>query len=291
MVRFDENSHTYTSQAGIDYTSVTTLIGKYKEPFDEDFWSSYKAIEKFIIKNNSRKFWEDYKSKVGIKNIVKQFNNKSTDSNKLLILQYKKEILLEWEYEKNVACNNGTDFHKRRESEWLASKSHIKDSIVFNTGIQTLQDNIPVPLESLSDGVYSELLLWNNYYEVAGQADIVYIETIDNTRYIDIDDYKTNKEIKETSFYNKKTRKYKCMTYPLNRIMDCNMKHYEIQLSTYAYMLERCGYVVRSLNFQHYNNIGTKDNPEYKFNKNYSFKYLKKEVMSMLNHFKNNKDN
>lgn len=45
-VFFNEESHTYKDKYdGSDYISATQLIGKYKQPFDENFWSSYKALE------------------------------------------------------------------------------------------------------------------------------------------------------------------------------------------------------------------------------------------------------
>jgi hypothetical protein len=36
-ITFDEPSHTYThNETGEKYTSVTTLLGKYKKPFDSE---------------------------------------------------------------------------------------------------------------------------------------------------------------------------------------------------------------------------------------------------------------
>ena len=49
-VAFQEDGHKYFNlkDSSIVYTSVTTLIGKYEPPFDSDFVSKYKALEKLI---------------------------------------------------------------------------------------------------------------------------------------------------------------------------------------------------------------------------------------------------
>lgn len=293
MVIFEEGEHKYTTLDGTEYTSVTTVIGKYKEEFDSIFWSTYKAIERFVINTKSEKEWKSLKSELNPKGIVRSFdlNNLPEYISKNEILSIRNEILIDWEYEKDTACRNGTGFHKSREEEWLSSNKHIIEGKSFNTGNATISkdSNIPLPLEELSDGIYSELTLWNNYYGVAGQADKVIIETIGKNRYIDIDDYKTNKEISLKSYYNPKTKRNKTMLYPLTSIMDCNYYHYKLQINTYAYLLKCAGYIPRNLTFRHYSNIGTKEVPDYMFNKLYLLEYDERSVVKMLNHFKRSK--
>ena len=43
-VWFREKDHVYgnINDPTINYTSVTTLIGKYELPYDREFWSKYK---------------------------------------------------------------------------------------------------------------------------------------------------------------------------------------------------------------------------------------------------------
>ena len=76
-ITFDEPSHTYThNETGEKYTSVTTLLGKYKKPFDAE------GMSKHIAKREG----------------VSQ------------------ECVLEmWEKEKNRACDRGTEIHKLLE--------------------------------------------------------------------------------------------------------------------------------------------------------------------------------
>ena len=46
-IAFNEAYHRYwnVNDASKKFISVTTLIEKFGQPFDKDFWSSYKALE------------------------------------------------------------------------------------------------------------------------------------------------------------------------------------------------------------------------------------------------------
>lgn len=72
-VKFDEESHTYTHDVYGKFISVTTLLGKYKKPFDSDMHAQRVAEREGVTK----------------------------------------ELVLEmWEIEKNKACDKGTKIHK-----------------------------------------------------------------------------------------------------------------------------------------------------------------------------------
>ena len=59
-VCFNEESHIYWDETNENdkYTSVTTLIHKFTQPFDKDFWSGYKALEKLIPKEIPREIYK-----------------------------------------------------------------------------------------------------------------------------------------------------------------------------------------------------------------------------------------
>ena len=42
---FTEADHKYTDENNLVYTSVTTLLEKYKVPFDNNFWSMYTGLK------------------------------------------------------------------------------------------------------------------------------------------------------------------------------------------------------------------------------------------------------
>lgn len=49
-VAFNDEVHRYwnVNDNSINYISVTTMIERYGQPYDKEFWSSYKALEKIL---------------------------------------------------------------------------------------------------------------------------------------------------------------------------------------------------------------------------------------------------
>lgn len=92
--------------------------------------------------------------------------------------------------------------------------------------------------------------------------------------------HNTNREIKQKSYFDKTTRKYQTMKFPLNNLMDCNFYHYSLQLSLYAYLLKQINpkFKIKSLRIVHtdHNNKVTE----------YKCEYLKDDVERMLKHYK-----
>ena len=92
--------------------------------------------------------------------------------------------------------------------------------------------------------------------------------------------HNTNKEIKTKGAYNAATKGTVNMKYPLNNLPDVNFYHYTMQLSTYAWMLQKINpnFVIKDLILNHYDHNGN--------NTLYHCDYLKKEVERMLYDYK-----
>jgi ATP-dependent exoDNAse (exonuclease V) beta subunit len=59
-VKLDHENHVYTNtDTGETYTSVTTLIGSYKKPFDSDKWSSIVAKREGVSQKEILNRWKD----------------------------------------------------------------------------------------------------------------------------------------------------------------------------------------------------------------------------------------
>lgn len=92
--------------------------------------------------------------------------------------------------------------------------------------------------------------------------------------------HNTNKQIKKTSFYDKKTKTSEKLKYPLNNLDNCNYSVYNMQLSTYAWMIQqlhpewKCKELIL-VHFDHSDNMTT-----------YKMDYLKDEVEKMLTFWK-----
>jgi hypothetical protein len=70
------------------------------------------------------------------------------------------------------------------------------------------------------------------------------------------------------------------MKYPLNNIEDCNFWHYTLQLSTYAWMIEKINpnFNIKDLIIVHYDHNNKQTI--------YHLEYLKEDVEKMLRHYK-----
>lgn len=264
---FKEEGHTYESndQDKIDWISVTSLINMFKEPFDG------KTQAKKSSKNKRSK-WYGMTSK---------------------------EILDAWENEKNRAIKLGNWYHNQREADILDFKTIEKDGIEIPIVKPIIkEDGIKLaPEQKLSDGVYPEHLVYLKSAKICGQADVV--EIVNGI--ININDYKTNKEIKEKGYTNWEgiTKK---LYNPVSHLDDCHLNHYSLQLSIYAYIIKKHNpkLKVGKLTIQHvkFKQIGT-DKNGYPINehingepileeiKMYDLPYLKNEVINIINWLKN----
>lgn len=92
--------------------------------------------------------------------------------------------------------------------------------------------------------------------------------------------HNTNKEIKKKSFYDKNKRSSERMRYPLNNFDDTNFWHYTLQLSLYAWMIEKIDprFNIKGLTLIHYDH---NDNCE-----TYECEYRKEDIERLLLFYK-----
>jgi hypothetical protein len=251
----------------IKWTSVTSFVGMFKPKFDAE-----KQAKK--SSKNKRSKWYGMTPK---------------------------EILAAWDGESQRAIGLGNWYHDEREKRLLEFKTIERDGtevpiikpIVDQNGIKI------APEQKLSEGVYPEHFVYLKSAGLCGQADLV---SIVNGK-INILDYKTNKEIKEKGFTNWEGITSK-MYNPVSHLDDCNIKHYNLQLSLYAYIIKKHNPKLKigNLEIQHvifekkgedkfgypitkYNN---QDEPIIKEIKMYNLPYLKDEVQSLIMWLKDN---
>lgn len=279
-VKYSDAEHVYWDDEG-KYISVTTLIGHYCQPFDKEFWSSYKALEKLLSKEDfkmEKKMLLDTK-KVHLKYYIDMYNITEADYNRA-----KQDILDTWQKENIASCERGTKIHAELEKSILGNKeTDLKKygfggKFVVNTNESLEKNN--TSLLDVERGVFPEYLVYrksdDGILKVAGQIDLLVKDGND----IYIIDYKTNKKLEEKSYYNPTTKKFTMMKYPLSNLMDCNMLHYTMQLSTYAWMIQKLNpkFNIRQLKIIHFDHQGNV--------KEHELNYLKKEVERMLKDYK-----
>lgn len=275
-VAFVEETHKYfnVDDPSKEYISVTTLIHRYIQPFMKEFWSAYKALEKLLPKdswNIEKKSLQN--SKKFDKEILEQYGISELEFNKT-----QQEILDMWDEENKKSCERGTKIHAEIEQSFYDSPKEISLK-KFGIGgkFECKKDYSELDLEY---GVYPEYLIYresaDKVLRLAGQVDLI----VKRGNEIIIIDHKSNKKIDQKSFYNSKSKSSAKMKYPLNTLDDCNYNHYALQLSTYAWMLQKINpnFIIKDLILNHYDHNGN--------NTLYHCPYLKNEVEKMLIHYK-----
>ena len=273
---FEEDAHIYydVTQPEKKFISVTTLIEKFGQPFDKEFWSAYKALEKLLSKSD---FDIEKKSLLN----TKKFNKtilEAYDIDENLFNKEQQAILDTWDEENRRSCERGTKIHAELENSFYKKGKDI-DLSKYQIGgkFECRKDHTALDLEN---GVYPEYLISRVSDDgklcIAGQIDLL----IKKGNKIIIGDWKTNKEIKMKSFFDKNTRSTVKMKFPLNHLDDVNYWHYTLQLSTYAWMIQKLNpeFEIEDLvlvHFDHNDNMTV-----------YHLEYLKDEVERMLAFYK-----
>tara|TARA_R110000765_G_scaffold357274_1_gene447375 strand:+ start:2314 stop:3147 length:834 start_codon:yes stop_codon:yes gene_type:complete len=272
-VIFKEDGHVYESldenldKDKINWTSVTSFIGKFKPKFDRD-----KQAKK--SSKNKRSKWYGMTPN---------------------------EIKKAWDNETQRAIGLGNWYHNQREENLCEFKSIEREGVIVPI-IRPIIDKAGIkiaPGQKLSDGVYPEHFVYLKSLSLCGQADLVSIVNGN----INILDYKTNKEIKEKGFTNWEGITSK-MFNPVNNLDECNLSHYNLQMSLYAYIIKKHNPKLKigKLQIQHVsfekegeNEFGypiTKYNdqnePIIKKIKMYNLPYLKDEIDSLVMWLKDN---
>lgn len=270
-VKFIPETHKYVSVRegeDINWISVTTLIGKLKQPFDK------KKVAGRSSRSKKSKWYG----------------------------MTPEEIIGAWEAESQRAINVGNWYHNQREEDILGLETlerHGKEVPI----IQPIEDSEGykiAPSQRLKDGVYPEHFVYMKSIGVCGQADLV--EVVDGK--IHITDYKTNKEIKESSYVNWEGMSQK-MNFPVSHMDDCNLNHYNLQLSLYMYMMLKHNPKLRAgdMIIQHvmfekededengYPILAETDQgePVIKEIKRYNLPYLKEEVQNVIHWLNENR--
>lgn len=149
-----------------------------------------------------------------------------------------KDVLDQWDKKAQAAINHGNQIHN-------ALERYEKTTVILPEDISLKPMILSVASEySHYYRIYQEQVLFDKEAKIAGTSDKVLQISSSSKSAFDIDDYKTNlsKGIQFYSDYNK------YLLGPLSHLQDCNYNKYSIQLSIYAYMLEKAYNVkIRSL--------------------------------------------
>ena len=185
-IGFNEAAHKYfdLTDPSIKFTSVTTMIEEFAQPFDKEFWSAYKAMEKLLDADS----WKlEKKSLLS----TKKFDNSLLELHNIDINLFNKTqqgILDDWDEENRRSCERGTKIHSELENSMYKAKRNITlDKYQIGGKFECQKDRTTLDLEN---AVYPEYLIhWDSpsgKLHIAGQIDLL----VKKGNSITIGDYK-----------------------------------------------------------------------------------------------------
>ena len=174
---------------------------------------------------------EEYANEFNTQEMAEKVANKENKS--------VEDILAEWKYKADFACEKGSTCHEFVQSLWSGNKYNLLEfdksdnyyKSVFKIQNQAVQFKFDYQehLEHLID----ELPIGSEEFDIASCVDHLFYNKL--TGGLVLVDYKTNSYM---SGYNKKAYSKK-MKVPLNHLNDDALHHYYIQLSIYKYLIEK----------------------------------------------------
>lgn len=217
IVAYNDLTHRYwDTSTGEVFTSVTTLLSKYKTPFDTQLMASYKAIQQ-LMGDKFKKF----KGFMTPAEVVDFFNGlKKTADIELKYQEAISHFIALWAEKNLIATTKGTQVHNQREYILLKETNDL-----FYKTFYWLKSSIP---DAYTPKLLLEFLLFSTEYKIAGQVDKI---LVNDNKFVIID-YKTNASID-------KTNKFQKMRSILSHLDDCSYNHYALQLSLYAYLYKQ----------------------------------------------------
>ncbi len=250
---FKEKDHIYIGSKG-KAISTSAFIKNYEEDFDSDM-----IAKRMVFKDLYPKIWADA-MKASQSNPYKAIQLVEPQLTEEDWIGEYKFLIDKWALAGKVSSEEGTAQHKLYELKDIELGYKINPytkrtyKLIPNNLIPPGYDNCSMAdnLYDLEDGYYPEALIFNEDLNVCGLSDMLFIETIGDKRYIDIDDYKFVKEILKTpKFFDRILKKYPSMKEPISHIYQTNFYSYNMKISMYAWMLEQFGFIVRHLGLRH----------------------------------------
>jgi len=199
LTYFDEPHEYYVGKQ--KFVSVTTLIHKYVEEFDEDKWSKIKADEYKLKQREIIRAWK--------------FINRKGTMKGSIIHDYAENLFLNKVFKypiEEIIAEFGFDPIKQ---EYDITKKHVHD--FYNDCFGKL---IPVK---------TELVVYDPESMIAGMIDMLFYNV--RKKEYQLWDWKTNKA------FSRESDRY--MLDELFTIQDCDMNTYSLQLSLYKYIIEK----------------------------------------------------
>lgn len=201
--------------------------------------TKYKSVTGFIKQFETPTDWDAKRRNCAIKQIKKEKGEKYKPSDEE-IFKVSEELKEAWAYAGTYATTLGTEIHSVMENLWYR-KDYAGNKAVMSQFDGMYEDFLArkVYCKSLYDkmkNVYvpikNEVIVYDRDNALCGTIDFLAYNK--KTNKYAILDWKTSKELNTFDQYNGNK-----MQAPFTEFDDCNVNHYSLQLSTYAWILEK----------------------------------------------------
>jgi hypothetical protein len=200
-VTFYDEPHKYFLD-GKELISVTTLIHKYQEEFQEDFWAEIKGCQHDLTPNQVKRAWKFINKKGTIKGSAIHDYAENLFENK------------KFEYPLQTIMNQfGFD---PVLSEYNTTKKHV--------------DKFYSDVRGKLIPIRTEFVVYDKESLIGGMLDMLFYNV--KAGEFQIWDYKTNKKFD-------KEEKNRHLLNELCMIEDCDLELYSLQLELYKYIIEK----------------------------------------------------
>lgn len=228
-IKFHDDIHKYYL-GDRNLISVTTLLHKFEEPFDESYWSEVKSYEYDMTQQDIIDMWNAWNLKSTVKGSAihnyaeLKFNNKvfkftQEDIDKKLGA---KNIEILKTYPIIHADKVASGIIPKMEGYTIMEEYNIVKGYVDNFYKISFGKLIPIK---------TEFVCYDEAWGLAGMMDIIFWNV--TKQRFEIWDWKTNKEFEMTNEFNHKFKP------PLHGLLSCHQNMYSLQLSAYKCILER----------------------------------------------------
>jgi hypothetical protein len=201
-VKFHDDVHKYFV-GDKQLISVTTLIHKYQQEFNHQYWSEYKADEYHLDQKEIERAWDFLNKKATLKGSIAHNYAENLWNNKFF--PYPKELVLK------------TFGYDPIYEEFIKTKKLI--DTFFRMSYGTL-----IPIKT-------EYVICDVEYGIGGMIDLLVYNT--KQKEFQLWDYKTNKKL------NTENKMGETLKGSLFTLQDCEMEIYSLQLGLYKKIIEK----------------------------------------------------
>ncbi len=212
-IKFFDDVHKYYL-GDKNLISVTTVLHKYQEEFDVEFWSFQKKEELGMTQDQVKAYWIALNIKSQIKGSAIHNYAELLYNNKV----YKYD-------DKQTLEKLGMDNHLLLASQ---NQGTVKDEYEI---VKKYVDNFYNDTHGKLIPIKTEFVVFDEEWELAGMMDILFWNV--KKKCFQIWDWKTNKKLNKTSEFGKKLRSV------VSHLDDCEFEIYSLQLSAYKRIIER----------------------------------------------------